>query len=228
MINFETSFGNFDIEDAGGNQDDWIVIKSKSVTYDKNEFFIDEFSKDFPTYNLLGSNNLDKFTFLSELCGRTPAMRKWFAATSIKYSNTTQLPLYLKDAVAPSEYKVVQDKLIELKDKLSAVIKERNDLAAKYKADLATLELKERSVVKKTIGDDNILKIVSLTTESLPFSIQMKIQSYTAGSSDSDISDNRQRLAQEYLVKFKTALIKLNAENKIKDVDDLIEEVELK
>lgn len=216
------------IDDVSGNEDEWVVIESQSVTFDKHAFFIEEFEKQFVGYALLGSNNFEKFTFLSELCGRTEAMRLWFAATSIKYSNTTQLPLYLKECVAPDKYKEVLDKLLELKDKLAVVTKERNDLAVKYQADLKALNNKERDIVKKTIGDDNIVKIVSLTTESLPLSIQMKIQSYQANSADADLADGRRRLAQEYLAKFKKALIKLNDEQPIKDLDALLNEITLK
>lgn len=227
-MQIKTSLGEIVIDEADVNEDNWVTIKSQSVTFDKNEFYIGEFKRDFPDYTLLGSNALEKFTFLSELCGRSPAMKKWFAATSIKYSDTTQLPLYLKDSVAPEEYVQVQGKLLRLKDELSVVIKKRNDLAVKYAADLKSLENEEREVVKRTIGDDNIVKIVSLTTECLPLSIQMKIQSYMAGSPDADLADNRRRLAQEYLAKFKIALLKLNSEGKLQDVDALVKELELK
>jgi len=227
-MQFETSFGEINIEEVGIYEDGWITIKSQSVTIDKNSFYIDEFKSDFPSYTLLGSNELEKFKFLSELCSRSPELRKWYAATTLKYSDTTQLPLYLKNSVAPNEYKRVQDKLLLLKDRLASVIKKRNELAAKYSADLDALEIEEHHVVNKTIGDDNILKIVSLTTECLPLSIQMKIQSYMANSSDADIADNKRRLAQEYLAKFKLALIKMSKENPNLNLDYLINELQLK
>jgi len=227
-MHFETSFGQVDIEDVGVYEEGWITIKSQSVSIDKNAFYIDEFKSDFPAYTLLGSNELEKFKFLSELCSRSPELRKWYAATTLKYSDTTQLPLYLKNSVAPNEYKRVQDKLLLLKDKLAGVIKKRNELAAKYSADLDALEIEERQVVIKTVGDDNIIKIVSLTTECLPLSIQMKIQSYMANSSDADIADNKRRLAQEYLAKFKLALIKMSYENPNLNIDYLVNELQLK
>lgn len=227
-MKIETSLGNLNIDEVSKSEDGWITIQSQSVTYDKNEFFVTEFSKQFPLYTLLGSNNLEKFNFLTELCARTPRMREWFAATSIQYSDTTQMPLYLKNCVEPSEYKMIQEKMLKLKDELAVVIKKRNDLSAKYQADLSALQEEERAVVKKTIGSDNILKIVTLTTECLPLSIQMKIQSYMANSPDADIADNRRRLAQEYLAKFKVALIELNKVKEISNIDDLINEIELK
>jgi hypothetical protein len=227
-MKIEYSSGTINITEPGPDQSGWTVIKSQSVSFDKNQFYIDAFNEDFPDYTILGSNDLDKFTFLSELCARNPAMTKWFAAVSIKYSNTTQLPLYLKDRVAPDEYVRVQKGLLKLKDELAEIVKERNDLAVKYTADLERLKSKERNVVKKTIGDDNILKIVSLTTTSLPLSIQMKIQSYMANSPDADIADNRRRLAQEYLAIFKTELLDINSVTPIKDLDALIEEIQLK
>jgi hypothetical protein len=227
-MKIEYSTGTINITEPGPDQSDWTVIKSQSVSFDKNQFYINEFNKDFPDYTLLGSNDLDKFTFLSELCARNPAMSKWYASVSIKYSNTTQLPLYLKNRVAPDVYVGIQEGLLRLKDELAEIVKERNDLAVQYTADLERLKSKERDVVKKTIGDDNILKIVSLTTSSLPLSIQMKIQSYMANSPDADVADNRRRLAQEYLALFKAELIDINAASPIKDLDALIEEIQLK
>lgn len=227
-MEFKTSIGDLVVDEVGDVEDNWITIESRSVTFDKNDFYIKQFNRDFPDYKLLGTNEQEKFTFLSELCGRTQAMQTWFAATSIQYSETTQLPLYLKNRVAPDVYDTVQENLLLVKDKLAVIIKERNELAIKYKADLKLLEAKERNVVKKTIGDDNLLKIVSLTTASLPLSIQMKIQSYMADSNDLDVSDNRRRYAQEYLAKFKVALIDLNEMNKIPDIDELLNELTLK
>jgi hypothetical protein len=227
-MHFDTSFGKVNLDEVGKTEDDWITIASQSVTIDKNRFYIDEFKSDFPNYTLLGSNDLEKFKFLSELCGRSPELRKWYASVTIRYSDTTQLPLYLKNSVAPDEYNRVQEKLLALKDKLAVIIKKRNDLSAKYSADLERINEEEREVVNKTIGDDNIVKIVSLTTESLPLSIQMRIQSYMANSSDADVADNKRRLAQEYLAKFKVALIKLSNENPNLNIDDLVSELQLK
>jgi len=228
MIAIETKFGTLEVKDIGINQQKWVTIESQSVEFNKKDFYIKEFNSSFSTYTLLGSNSDEQFVFLTELCARTESMREWFAAISINYSNTTQLPLYLKDTVTPSKYKDVQKKLLEIKDELALIVVKRNDLSVKYTADLKQLQAAEKDVVKKTIGDDNILKIVSLTTESLPLSIQMQIQSYTAESEHLDISDNRRRYAQECLAKFKTALIKLDTESTIDDVDELIQEIALK
>jgi hypothetical protein len=228
FMKIDSTIGTIDIADPSEDQNNWIIIKSQSVTFDKSEFFIKEFTKDFSNYKLLGSSDYEKFTFLSELCGRMPAMTKWFAATSIKYSDTTQLPLYLKQGVAPDVYNRVQKGLLTIKKEQADIVDERDKLAKQYAKDLEALKIKEANIVKKTIGDDNILKIVSLTTECLPLSIQMKIQSYMANSSDADVADNRRRLAQEYLALFKSELININNKSRINDIDALIEEIQLK
>lgn len=227
-MELETSLGVLEIEDVGLEKDGWVTISSQSVTFDKKDYYINEFNKNFPNYKLLGSDDSERFNFLTELCARNEAMRTWFAAVSIKYSDTTQLPLYLKDAVTPSEYKIIQGKLLLLKDRVAEFVDRRNELSVQYNADLKELRAKEKDVVGKTIGDDNLMKIVSLTTESLPLSIQMKIQSYSSESDNLDIADNRRRIAQEYLAKFKTSLIKMNAESEIEDVDVLLNEIALK
>jgi hypothetical protein len=227
-MQIKTSIGDINIPEAAPDQNDWITIQSQSVSYSKTEFFIKSFNSDFPSYTLLGESDLDKFRFLSDLCARTDALKLWFAAVSVKYSDTTQLPLYLKNVVEPDEYKAIQEKLLVLKDALAEVTKARNDLAAKYRADLNQLRVREQNIISKTIGADNTMKIVSLTTEALPLSIQMRIQSYMANSQDADVADNRRRLAQEYLAKFKTELIILDKTKPIANIDALIDEIALK
>lgn len=148
-MKFTSDFGSFDIADVSSDEDNWVTIQSQSVSYDKTDYFIERFNEEFAGFNLLGSTNQEKFTFLSELCARTPAMREWFAATSVGYSDTTQLPLYLKDRVAPDKFKAIQDKFLVLKDKLAEVINERNELARKYTRDLESLKLKEQDITRK-------------------------------------------------------------------------------
>jgi hypothetical protein len=227
-LKFATEYGDIIVDRIGANEDDWITIKSQSVTFDKTVFFIEAFHADFPDYTLLGSNDVEKFTFLSELCSRQDVMQAWFAGVSIRYSDTTQLPLYLVDRVAPDEYSKIQAKLLEMKDKLAIIVTKRNDLAVKYTSDLKALRLEEEAIVGRSIGQDNVLKIINLKTKQLPLSIQMKIQGYMPTSIDSDVSDNKRRLAQEYLANFKIGLLKLNESNPNIDIDKLLKEIELK
>lgn len=217
-----------DIQDITSEQNDWISIKSQSFIFDKRDFFIESFNRSFPDSKLLGSDSTEKFNFVSSLCSRNNSLKRWYTLTSIQFSEMTQLPLYLKDSVSPSDFKKISDKLNLLKKKTSSFVQERTDLAAKYSKDLKDIEEREKCIVKKTLGDDNIMKILSLNTEALPLSIQMKIQTYGNESSDLDMADSRRQYAQEYLAKFKVALIKLSTENKNFSVDDFIEEIQLK
>jgi hypothetical protein len=130
--------------------------------------------------------------------------------------------------VAPDEYSKIQAKLLEMKDKLAIIVTKRNDLAVKYTSDLKALRLEEEAIVGRSIGQDNVLKIINLKTKQLPLSIQMKIQGYMPTSIDSDVSDNKRRLAQEYLANFKIGLLKLNESNPNIDIDKLLKEIELK
>jgi hypothetical protein len=223
-----TEFGVLNIDEVGPDEDGWVTIKSQSVTFDKTSFFVGKFNEDFPAYNLSGSNDDEQFTFLSELCARTPAMRKWFASVSVIYSNTSQLPLYLKDEVSPEEYKSVQNKTLALKDQLAEVIKERNDEARKYTAALERLREKELNITRKATGADNIMKINLLNTEALPLSLQLKIQAYMPAGQDIEVADGRRRLAQEYLARFKVELLKLNRNVPDLDVDEVVRSIELK
>lgn len=228
VININSSFGDLVVEDVTLKEEEWIVVKSQSISYDKPSFIIKQFNTDFPSYTVLGTNDMEKFTFINELCARQPALRKWFAAVSVKYSDTTQLPLYLQDRVAPDQYKTILENLLNMKDELADIVKARNDLAVKYSADLESLRKREESIVKKSVGGDNIMGIINLTTEALPLSLQMKIQSYDVKTVDIDLADSKRRLAQEYLVKFKIALLDFVKENPEVNLDNLINEIQLK
>jgi hypothetical protein len=227
-MEFKTKLGNFVVKDVGVKEDDWVVVKSQSVTFDKNDYFIREFNKDFPNFELLGSSSFEKFTFLAEACARSPIMREWFAATSVKYSDTTQLPLYLKDKVAPSDYKKYVAKILDIKDELSQIVKSRNELAKAYNESLKQLKAEEDDIISRSIGQDNVLKILFLNTESLPFSIQLKIQGYEPKNANIDVATSKRRLAQEYLVQFKTGLLDLVREKPDIDLDSVLSEVAVK
>lgn len=227
-IEINTELGKLVVEEASLNPDDWIVIKSQSKVFDKESFIVSEFIKDYPGFTPLGSNDSEKFKFITELCGRQPALRAWYAASSVKYSDTTQLPLYLDKCVDPEEYAIIQDNLLRMKDELAVVVKARNDLAAKYNSDLEALRKREADIISKSTGGNNAMKIVNLTTEALPLSIQMKIQSFDVKTGDLDIADSRRRLAQEYLAKFKIALFEFVKDNPTVDLDSLINSIQLK
>jgi hypothetical protein len=227
-MTIKTSQGNINVDPVGPDQDEWFTIKSQSVTFSKQDFFIDQFESSFPDSVLLGSTNESKFKFLNELCSRKRVLQNWYSSVSLKYSNSTQLPLYLKYRVDPSEFKRIQDKMLSMKDKLSNTIIERKKAADVFKQTIDLIEAKENKIIEDSTSGDNIMKIVNLSTESLPFSIQLLIQGYTPTNVDEDLADNKRRYAQEQLAKFKIALLKLNEENENIDIDKLIEEIELK
>lgn len=227
-MEIDTNFGRISISEPVADEEKWVTFPSESAEFNKAGFFIKKFKEDFPEYSLLGKEDKDKLKFLTELCARMPITRKWFSSVSLKYSNNSQLPLYFKDAVTPEVFMDVQGKITNMKDELASVIKERNDLAAKYTADLELLNTKEKEIIKKNLGHDNIMKILFMKTEALPFSIQMKIQSYMPSGSDIEVADSRRRLAREYLAKFKVELLKMNKEKPDLDVDILLSEIQLK
>lgn len=227
-MKFESKQGIIEFEEVGVNEDDWITIKSQSVSFDKCSFFVDAFRRDYPAFNLLGSNDVEKFDFLAEACGKSPTFRNWFASVSIKYSDTTQTPLFLKNRVAPDEYKVLMDQVLVIKNELSQIVKSRNDLAIEYNRNLTRLKEQEDRIVSRLIGQNSTLKILYLNSECLPFSIQLKIQGYNPQNVDTDITTSKRRLTQEYLAKFKIALLDLVKEKPEVDIDALLDELAVK
>lgn len=227
-ITFGTSVGDLNIEQPSFNEDEWIVVRSASETTDKSKFFVTAFDKDFPSIVLAGKDSGEKYAYLCDLCSRSRNLKRWLAATQLSYSNTAQLPLYLKDSVEPADYRIVQDNILVLKSELKVISAERKRISEKYSSDLDALDMREADIVKKVVGDDNIMKILLLTSDCLPLSLQIKIKEYKPTSEDAKTARNRRALSQEYLAKFKAELLRINAEVPNFDVDALVEELSLK
>lgn len=227
-IKVEHKDGFIEFNQPDKSEDNWVIIKSESVAYDKKRLILDKFKSDFPHLPISGSDDDVKYDNLTRLCGRTRELARWYAQASLLYSDLTQLPLYLKDHVEPGSYTKIKEKILVLNKKAAANAVTRRELAIEYENKIKRLDSEYKSDVSKFIGSDKILKIITLTAEAMPASLQLALDNYTPADKEVDIGESRKRYAREMLVQFKIKLLEIIEADPSVEIDDLITSMALK
>lgn len=225
---FEYNKNEIIVDEVSDKIDDWVVKKSEVIEYSKDKVIVEAFEKQFPQIKILGNTETEKFDYITNLVSRSDKLLQWFALEKIKYSELAQLPSYLNNVVNEKEFKTIQKKITSVNNVISDYAKERTELTAKYKSDLKRIDERMNSSINEKIGNDKIVKVLTLSSQSLPLSIVNAIESYNAKTSDSDFDEKRKLYGREMLTKFKVAILKKINENPDIDVDDLIDKISLK
>jgi len=225
-VGYKDGFIEFNQPDK--SEDNWVVIKSESVAYDKKALILDKFRTDFPHLPISGVDDDVKFDNLTRLCGRTRELARWFAQANLLYSDLTQLPLYLKDHVEPGAYSKIKDKVLLLNKKAAANAEARRELALEYEKKVKRLDAEYKADVSKFIGSDKVLKIITLTAEAMPASLQLALDNYTPADKEVDIGESRKRYAREMLIQFKIKLLEIIEADPSIDIDELVSSMALK
>lgn len=224
----KSSIGDLVIKDISHNPDDWITIKSDAVSWDRNDFIVKLFIKDFPSIGVLGTTSLEKFNFINEICTRSKAMRDWYITASIAYSTTTQLPLHLKDSLTGEEFLNIQSKINKLNKGVKLIINKREQAARDYKEALRKLDNEEELLTRSLVKDDVVMKILLLDTQSLPLSLQALIAGYTPNDKSLDVAESKRGYAKEMLIRFQMTLIESFKDRPIEEFDRVMDEISIK
>jgi hypothetical protein len=228
MYNFEVNGIKIDVKDNQKDMNGWVVIENQSFSFDKTEIIHDEFIKDWPHIKLFGESTQDRYDLICRLASRSPEMSEWLSLKNILYSDTTQMPTWVKGYVDPNEYKLRARKLLVLSD-LSAEYADKKSAAAReYTAAIRKLESEQALKARKIMDGDNVLKILCLNSSSLPISLQLAIEGYTPADKQQDISESRKVYAREMLIQFKIALLNAWKNQNISDIDDVVRELKTK
>lgn len=227
-ISIKTSYGDIVINDVSDEIDGWIVKDAEVIEYSKATVIVESFEKQFPHIKLLGNDDSTKFDYLTNLVSRSDKLFQWFALEKIKYSELTQLPSYLKGRIDASEFSSIQKKISCVNDVIADFADQRAKLAIEYKNNLKKLQKKMDASIDKTIADDKVIKVLTLTTQSLPLSMINAIESYSPRTSDINFDEKKKLYARELLTLFKVDLLDKIKDNPDLDVDLLIDEISLK
>jgi len=191
---------------------------------------LEAFQNEFPQFDVRSYDEL------TELCSRSKVFMRWLIKANSNYSEFAQLPLFLKDKVKPEKYIQLQTCLTSISRKQSQFGLSKTALANKYQTDLAKIENEESESIKTILNTEidkndkdlnKILKVISLNSTYLPFSLQMVIQRYVPSNLE-DPQESGRVFAREILIRYKEALVDAIINNDSIDVDSLIESNQLK
>jgi len=182
--------------------DEWVVVKSESVEVDKQGFMLKEWNK---TYGI--KHKVKDFTQLANICSTNKSLSEWYALASLRYSQATQVPLYVKEEVDPAEYAKISSIITALNDVNS---EKQNLLDKEYKKfEEARKRIEAEAELKiKQLKSDNVpVKILTINKTTLPISILLQIDNFNPKENPDVMKD---LFAREMLINYKKSLFKLH------------------
>lgn len=192
----------FEFEVPSMNEEEWMVVQQESITFDKGEFILEEFKKDFPGVNVTD------YDMLCNVASRSKRLSSWLAAANLNYSEMTQLPLFLKDLVDTKQYLEVQTDIVKVKKTVTKYSQERQKLAEEYRVKLKKIEENEQLELNKVKENNQILYALTLNSQYLPLSLQLLIEGYVPTASGT-MEESRKVFGRELLIQYKKTLIEL-------------------
>lgn len=207
--------GDLEVKRPTKDQENWYVIEQQSFTISKEQFILDEFSKDFPHLKI------DSFEKFQLVLSRSVKLQEWYAFASLKYTDSIQLPVAYKDLFDPNEYKTYFDDMQRYKSNLASESAEIEKLSSKFNNDLKIIKDKYKSLNDKIVSENKFYPILTVTGQDLPLSIQIEIEGYTPKTGD--ITQQRSLYAREMLINYKRSLIELVKNKPDIDVLSVIE-----
>lgn len=223
MVNNESkgfSVNGLNINKPSKNKDGWYTIQQQSFTIDKGEFLVSEFNKDFPNFKCVDKEQLD------DIVSRSSALKDWYASAALKFVDSIQLPVSLKDKIEPDKYQTYFNDMQSIKSNL-AEKSEKIELASrKFNKELDIIKDEYDKQINKIKQKDKIYHILTLTKEDLPLTLQFEVNGYSPKVDD--VVKERSSYGAELLVEYQRVLIdKLNDEPEI-DIVSFINDNKLK
>lgn len=190
----------------------WKTVQQENYRPDRDDFILKSFKEKFPRH----ANAVNSIETVNNLASRSKLINNWLVSAGTEYVLEVQAPQYLKEIVEPSEYKEASEVLAEL-NKLSTKRSLEEQLVAKeYKDKLCKIADKYDKLTEST-KKDNIVRILSLNSTSLPITLQLMIENYSPSVTSS--SPDKKTYAREVLTNFKISLLKYFTRKENKDVN---------
>lgn len=199
---------------------EWTVVKQESYKLSKEEVVLSAFKSEFQF-------DIKSYKELTEVCSRSTKFTEWLINANLLYSEEAQLPLFLKDIVQPDEYKSVQEDLSRINNNYSKYSLKKRALSEKYKKELAEIDKEQVKEVNIIKNKSSLIKILSMNSTLLPFTLQIQINRYVPNDKE-DVQESREVYAREVLINYKRMLCKIVKDNPTINIDELIENNQLK
>lgn len=221
-VKMNIKIGNYEISEPSINEDDWLSIKNEEYLPDKNLFIFEKFAEDYPEIasKIHGDNIDDKANKVYSLASRSAVVAQWLSNANLLYSLDAQTPTYYKEFIDPKDFKEVSVKISTL-NKINSDQSNKLALAAKeYQEKIRKIQDEAVNSAKKLVANDRLIRILTVPTTSLPISIQLAIENYTPKDNE---APTQKAYAREYLIAYKTFLLKQLKQDKNFDVEAAID-----
>lgn len=218
----------FSVSYAAENLDNWRVKKSQIFEYSKEKEIVAAFENSFTNIKLLGDSIDEKYDFLTKVCNRSSRMLEWLSNQKLLFSELAQVPSYLKDRITSSEFSTVKDKISSINKVISDYSLIRSKASEDYRSRLSQIDRKMKEDLDKIKANDKVIKILSLTSQSLPLSIAAAVEEYNMKTDSTDFEEKKSLLVREFLIEFKISLLDLIKQYPDIDIDKLLDEISLK
>lgn len=203
-------------------EDEWIAVKQESIEFDRASYVLEQFKNDYPDIEVG-----EDIKLVYSLCSRSTALNTWLASVNLKFSDYTQLPLYLSSLIEPTKFKVIKEEISEVRKIVASSSSKRLDAAKKYQAEIAKIDKEEASLLQAKKKDNPILKVLTMNSTRLPLSLQLQIEKYVPTVTD-DEAASRKVYAREMLIQYKIGLIKMIKQKPDIDIEAIIKSNETK
>lgn len=201
----------------------WLIVKDESSKPDKKKFMLDQLKADEPNIsNSLEQAETDKdkrYELLMKLVSRSKALAEWLKRANDKYSLSAVMPTYYDKIVKPEDYDASRRKIEKISELAARKQLELNQAAVEYRNKCLLIENRYNGLINP-LKDDNITKVLTLSSDQLPISIQLAIESYNPGTPST--LPTKDVYAREMIAQYKILLLQQLTTQPDLDIDSII------
>lgn len=219
-MNFDYKFGKVGVNIPSTDEGGWYTIEQQSFMIDKREFILKHFKTDFPNVKVKDYDQFEK------VLNRSTKLQEWYQKVSLLYADSIQLPVAFKENFDPVEYKEFFKDMTRYKQCLVNESKEIEELSMRFNEDLSIIKDNWKSKRDEIVNINQVYKILTLTADRLPISLQIEIENYTP--STGDVLQKKRLYAREMLITYQKALLEVLKQDDSIDLEVIIEENSVK
>lgn len=197
------------------NKEGWYSIKQQSFTIDKKQFLLEEFNKEFPNFKV------SDYKLLEDVITRSSVLKTWYTAASLRYVDTIQLPVSLKNKINPDKYQEYFNDLQSIKTNLSEMSAEIEVVSDKFRNTISSIKNNYEQKISEIKRKNKIYSILTLNKEDLPLTLQFEVSGYSPKVDD--VVKERVSYASELLIEYQRSLIDLLEKEPNIDIDSVID-----
>lgn len=218
-MKIENGVDSIEVDIPQSDEKSWFITNSQSISVPKDVFMLDAFKRDFPQFDI------KDFKTFTSILSRSVALQDWYSIQSGNFIRTIELPSFLSEVLTPMKYNSIKGSLSSYNKVLSTEGKAIKELSDKYDSDIKKIKENTSKSILSIISDP-VVRVLIMNSSEMPISLQIKIEDYTPKTED--ITQSRDRYAQELLHNYQRSLIKLISEKPDVNIDSVINGLKVK